>query len=101
MANDLHLHVRFGGLAAAHVIVTVLSLFVPFLFLVGFPILFVVLRSFMKRNNIIDHPAYASKLSTYTALGWITWGFALFGHFFMVLNFQLLQSSLTLTCCVR
>jgi len=75
---------RFGGLAAAHITIGILSIFIPFFYIVAFPILYGVLKKEMKSQNLLENSYYAGKLSVYTALGWTTFVVVVIGHFFMV-----------------
>jgi hypothetical protein len=88
-------NVNFGGLACGHVIVSLLSLCIPFFYLVAYPILYGVLRSFLKEKNLLDNDHYRPKFSSYGSLGWTIFVFILIGHFFMVVSWPLTS---TYTC---
>jgi hypothetical protein len=60
--------VHFGGIAVAHILICSLSLFIPYFFVVAFPFLFFVLRSFLRDRALLDNSVYSAKMSTYTGI---------------------------------
>jgi len=69
----------FGGVRAGHFTVTILGLFFAPVYLIGFPVVFAVLRSKMRSLGISSTKPYQGNMSTYSGFGWATWSLVFLG----------------------
>jgi len=69
----------FGGLRAGHFAVSVIGLFFAPVYIIGFPIVFGLLRSKMRHLGIADTKPYSSKMRTFSGFGWTTWTLVFLG----------------------
>jgi hypothetical protein len=76
-SDGFSVNIDLSRFLPAHLWITILGFFIPPVFVIGFPILFGVIKKFFSREKVSSENQ--RRLKSYTVVGWLAWTLTLVG----------------------